>query len=300
MAKDRLRRTMMFLPANNPGMLADAHIYKPYSIMIDLEDAVTHSQKDAARILAYNALKTIDYGNCETVVRINGLDTPYGEEDIKAAVFAGVDVIRLPKTDNAQDIIDVDRIITEVEKKCGREGQTLMMAAIESATGILNAREIAHASERMMGIALGAEDYVTNLKTRRSEHGMELFMARSQIVLVARDAGISCFDTVYSDLENMEGFRKEVQLIKDLGFDGKSVIHPSQIKIVNEIYDPSQKEIESSLRIIAGAYDAKQRGSGVVTVDGKMVDEPIIIRARRTIDIALTSGLIKEDDIYGL
>lgn len=300
MAKDRIRRTMMFLPANNPGMLADAHLYKPDSIMIDLEDAVAQSQKDAARILAYNALRTIDYGSCETVVRINGLDTPYGEEDIRAVVSAGVDVVRLPKTDSAQDIIDVEKIILETEKKCGREGQTLMMAAIESTTGVLNAREIAHASERMMGIALGAEDYVTNLKTRRSEHGMELFLARSQIVLAARDAGISCFDTVYSDLQNMEGFRKEVQLIKDLGFDGKSVIHPSQIKVVNEIYNPSQKEIESAMRIIAGAYEAQQRGAGVITVDGKMVDEPIIIRARRTINIALISGLIKEEDVYGL
>lgn len=300
MAKDRIRRTMMFLPANNPSMLATAHIFKPDSIMIDLEDAVSLDQKDAARILAYNALKTVNYGNCETVVRINGLDTPYGKEDIKAVVSAGVDVVRLPKTDSAQDIIEVEKLISETEEKTGRQGQTLMMAAIESPTGVLNAREIAHASDRLMGIALGAEDYVTSLKTTRSDHGMELFMARSMIILAARDAGISCFDTVYSDLDNMEGFRKEVQFIKDLGFDGKSVIHPSQIEIVNEIYNPSQEDIASAIRIIAGAHEAKERGSGVITVDGKMVDEPIIIRARRTIDIALASGLVKEEDIYGL
>lgn len=298
--KERLRRTMMFLPGNNPSMLAEAHMYGPDSIMIDLEDAVSIHQKDAARFLVANALRTIDYGNTETVVRVNGLNTPYGEDDIEAVVRAGVDVVRLPKTDTAQDIRDVDAIITRVEKEIGREGQTLMMAAIESATGVLNAVEIALASPRMMGIALGAEDYVTNLKTTRSEHGWELFAARSQIVLAARNAGISCFDTVYSNLGNMEGFEKEVQFIKDLGFDGKSVIHPKQITVVNQIYAPTQKQIESAIHIIQGAKEAERKGSGVISVDGKMVDGPIIIRAQRTLDLAVASGLIKEEEIREL
>lgn len=295
--KERLRRTMMFLPGNNPGMLTDAHIYKPDSIMIDLEDAVSINQKDAARMLVYHALKTIDYGDVETVVRINGLDTGLGEKDIEAVVRAGVDVIRLPKTDNAQDIKDVDEIITRVEKEIGREGETLMMAAIESANGVVNAIEIAHASPRMMGIALGAEDYVTNLKTTRSSHGMELFAARSQIVLAARSAGIACFDTVNSNLDDMEQFREEVQFIKDLGFDGKSVIHPKQIAVVNEVYTPTEKDIRKSMRIIAGAKEAERRGSGVISVDGKMVDGPIIVRARRILDLAVASGILKEEDI---
>ncbi|MGI5949951.1 citrate (pro-3S)-lyase subunit beta [Peptoniphilus sp.] len=295
--KERLRRTMMFLPGNNPGMLTDAHIYKPDSIMIDLEDAVSINQKDAARMLVYHALKTIDYGDVETVVRINGLDTGLGEKDIEAVVRAGVDVIRLPKTDNAQDIKDVDEIITRVEKEIGREGETLMMAAIESANGVVNAIEIAHASPRMMGIALGAEDYVTNLKTTRSTHGMELFAARSQIVLAARSAGIACFDTVNSNLDDMEQFREEVQFIKDLGFDGKSVIHPKQIAVVNEVYTPTEKDIRKSMRIIAGAKEAERRGSGVISVDGKMVDGPIIVRARRILDLAIASGILKEEDI---
>lgn len=298
--KDRLRRTMMFLPGNNPGMLTDAHIYRPDSIMIDFEDAVSINQKDAARMLVYHALKTIDYGDVETVVRVNGLDTPFGEEDIRAVVRAGVNVVRLPKTDTAQDIIDVDRIITETEEELGCQGRTLMMAAIESATGVLNAVEIAQASPRMMGIALGAEDYVTNLKTTRSAHGWELFAARSQIVLAARNAGIACFDTVNSNLKDMEQFRNEVQFIKDLGFDGKSVIHPKQVAVVNEIYTPTEKEIKSSLRIIAGAREAERKGSGVITVDGKMVDGPIIVRAQRTLDLAIASGVIKEEDIREL
>lgn len=290
----------MFLPGNNPSMLADAHIYGPDSIMIDLEDAVSINQKDVARFLVAHALKNVDYGDVETVVRINGLNTPFGEADIEAVVRAGVQVIRLPKTDSAQDIIDVDRIITRVEKEIGREGETLMMAAIESASGVLNAKDIALASPRMMGIALGAEDYVTNLKTKRSKHGWELFAARSQIVLAARNAGIACFDTVFSNLDDMEGFKKEVQFIKDLGFDGKSVIHPKQIAVVNEIYAPTQKEIESSMHIIQGAREAERKGSGVISVDGKMVDAPIIVRAQRTLDLAIASGLLKEEDIREL
>jgi len=292
--KDRLRRTMMFLPGNNPSMITDAHIYGPDSVMIDLEDATSVTQKDAARFLVSEALKTIDYKTTERVVRINGLDTPFGADDIRAVVKAGVDVIRLPKTDTPDDIIAVDKLITEVEKEIGREGQTLMMAAIESARGVLNAKEIALASPRMMGIALGAEDYVTNLKTSRSKHGWELYYAREAIVLAARNAGIYCFDTVYSDVNNMEGFKQEVQFIKDLGFDGKSCIHPKQVRAVHEIYTPTPKEIEKALRVINGAKEAEAKGSGVISVDGKMVDAPIIARAYRVLELAKASGAYRE------
>ncbi len=292
--KDRLRRTMMFLPGNNPSMITDAHIYGPDSVMIDLEDATSVTQKDAARFLVSEALKAIDYKTTERVVRINGLDTPFGADDIRAVVKAGVDVIRLPKTDTPDDIIAVDKLITEVEKEIGREGQTLMMAAIESARGVLNAKEIALASPRMMGIALGAEDYVTNLKTSRSKHGWELYYAREAIVLAARNAGIYCFDTVYSDVNNMEGFKQEVQFIKDLGFDGKSCIHPKQVRAVHEIYTPTPKEIEKALRVINGAKEAEAKGSGVISVDGKMVDAPIIARAYRVLELAKASGAYRE------
>ena len=292
--KDRLRRTMMFLPGNNPSMITDAHIYGPDSVMIDLEDATSVTQKDAARFLVSEALKAIDYKTTERVVRINGLETPFGADDIRAVVKAGVDVIRLPKTDTPDDIIAVDKLITEVEKEIGREGQTLMMAAIESARGVLNAKEIALASPRMMGIALGAEDYVTNLKTSRSKHGWELYYAREAIVLAARNAGIYCFDTVYSDVNNMEGFKQEVQFIKDLGFDGKSCIHPKQVRAVHEIYTPTQKEIEKALRVINGAKEAEAKGSGVISVDGKMVDAPIIARAYRVLELAKASGAYRE------
>lgn len=283
---------MMYVPGNNPGMVKDAHIYGADSIMFDLEDSVSINEKDAARFLVYNALKSIDYEGIETVVRINGLDTPYGIEDLEAIVRAEPDVIRLPKTESAQDIIDVENEIERIEKEAGIPvGKTKMMAAVEGALGVLNAREIATASKRLMGIAIGAEDYVTNIKTTRSPGGIELLVARSQILLAARSAGIYALDTVYSDVNNEEGFRDEVKLIKQLGFDGKSVINPRQIGPVHEIYTPSQKEIDKSIRIIKAAEDAAKKGSGVVSLDGKMVDKPILERAQRALMLAQAAGV---------
>lgn len=282
---------MMYIPGNNPGMIKDGHIYGADSIMFDLEDSVSINEKDAARFLVYNALKTIDYEGVETVVRINGLDT-CGLEDLEAIVRAQPDVIRLPKTESAQDIIDVENEIERIEKAAGIPvGKTKMMAAVEGALGVMNAREIATASKRLMGIAIGAEDYVTDLKTTRSPEGIELLFGRSQIILAARAAGIYAFDTVYSDVNNEEGFENEVRLIKQLGFDGKSVINPRQIGPVHEIYTPSEKEINKSIRVIRAAEEAKKRGSGVVSLDGKMVDKPIIERAQRALMLAEAAGV---------
>lgn len=294
---ERLRRTMMFVPGANPAMMRDATIYGADAIMFDLEDSVSLNEKDSARFLVHNALKTIDYSTVETVVRINALDAG-GDQDIEATITAGINVIRLPKTETAQDIIDVEQVITQVEEKYGIEkGTTKMMAAIESATGVLNAREIAHASERLIGIALGAEDYVTNMKTKRSPEGTELFFARSFILHSARDAGIAAIDTVYSDVNNEEGFRAEVEAIKQLGFDGKSVINPRQIPIVNDIYAPSAAEIQKAKETIWAIQDAEERGSGVVALNGQMIDKPIVERAERTIALAKAAGLIKEGEI---
>ena len=287
----------MFVPGNNPGMMQDAFIYGPDSIMLDLEDSVTMAEKDAARLLVHNALKTIDYGNTEMVVRINPLNTAYGKKDVEAVVKAGVHVIRMPKTETAEEVREVEREIERVEKEIGCLGRTKIMAAIESTLGIVNAYEIAVASERMMGIALGAEDYCANLKTQRSPEGTELLFARQQIVVAARAAGIDALDTVYSNLKDMETFRKEVELIKQLGFDGKSIINPRQIEIVNEVFAPTEKAIEKAKTIIAAIKEAEKRGSGVIAVNGKMVDRPVVIRAQRTIDLALASGIISKEDL---
>ena len=284
----------MFVPGNNPGMMADAHIYGPDSIMLDLEESVTIAEKDTARLLVYNALRSVDYGDTEMVVRINPLNTPYGRKDIEAVVKAGVHVIRMPKTETAAEVEEVEREIEKVEREIGCLGRTRIMAAIESALGVVNAYAIATASPRMMGIALGAEDYCANLKTQRTPGGDELRLARETIVVAARAAGIDALDTVYSNLDDMETFRKEVELIHTLGFDGKSIINPRQIEIVNEVFAPTPRAIEKARAIIAAIREAERRGSGVVSVNGKMVDRPVVIRAQRTIDLAIASGIISE------
>lgn len=294
---ERLRRTMMFVPGANAAMLRDAPLFGADSIMFDLEDSVSLKEKDTSRALVHFALKTFDYSSVETVVRVNGLDS-CGALDIEAVVLAGVNVIRLPKTETAQDIVDVEAVIERVERENGIEvGRTRMMAAIESAEGVLNAREIAKASKRLIGIALGAEDYVTNMKTRRYPDGQELFFARSMILHAARAAGIAAIDTVYSDVNNTEGFQNEVRMIKQLGFDGKSVINPRQIPLVNEIYTPTEKEIDHAKQVIWAIREAESKGSGVISLNGKMVDKPIVERAERVIALATAAGVLSEEDI---
>ena len=293
--KDRLRRSMMFIPGNNPGMIRDANIYGADSIMFDLEDSVAYTEKDAARLLVYNALKTLDFGSKETVVRINDLSSGLGVADLEAVVRAGVQVVRLPKTDSAQDVIDCEREIERIEKEAGiHVGTTGMMAAIESANGVLNAAAIAKASDRLIGIALGAEDYVTDLKTTRSD-GIELLFARSMILNAARAAGIAALDTVYSDVNNEEGFVAEATIIKKLGFDGKSIINPRQIPIVHEIFTPTQKDIIFAEKVVKEIDSKKALGIGVFTVDGKMIDIAFYDGAKRTIDLAKASGVYKGD-----
>jgi len=287
---EKLRRTMMYVPGNNPAMLADAHVYGADSIMFDLEDSVALSEKDSARLLVYQMIKNRQ-SNTELVVRINGLDSEHGKKDIEAMVRAGVDVIRLPKTDTAQDVKDVEAIIEKVEEQIGRPiGSTLMMAAIETPLGIINAYQVATASNRLIGIAIGAEDFVTSMKTNRSKVGVELLSARSQLVIAARAAGIAALDTVFSDVEDDETFRREVNLIKQLGFDGKSVINPRQIDLVHHIYKPTDAEINYAKQIMLAIEEANEKGSGVISVGGKMVDKPIVERAMRVLELAGLSG----------
>lgn len=292
----KLRRTMMFVPGNNPGMIQDAGIYPCDCLMFDLEDSVALMQKAAARFLVQEALMTIKYPQ-ELVVRINDPLSECGRQDLEAIVPCQKAIIRLPKTERAQDVIDCAALIEEIEKRCGIvRGSTRMMAAIESAEGVLNAKEIALASERLIGIALGAEDYVTSMKTTRSSEGDELFFARSMILHAARNAKIAAIDTVYSDVNNEEGFKEEVKRIKQLGFDGKSIINPRQIKLVHDIYTPSEKEIEQALAIKAAIVEANQRGSGVISLNGKMIDKPVVERAERIIELAKATGALQEED----
>lgn len=286
----------MFLNCQKPGLIKDPYIYKPDSIMLDLEDAVAEKEKDAARYSLFHALREIDYRGVERVVRINGLDTPYWREDIRCAVAGGCDAIRIPKTESAQDVHVVEEAVIAAEKEFGREaGSVLIMAALESARGIMKALDICEASDRLFGIALSGGDYTKDLQTHITGTGIELMGARQNMVIAARAAGVQCFDTVYTDLDNMDGFRKDVEAIHLMGFDGKSIINPRQIEIVHDIYTPKQKDIIFAEKVVKEIDDKKAKGIGVFTVDGKMIDIAFYDGAKRTIELAKASGVYEGD-----
>ena len=294
--KKRLRRSMMFLNAQKPSLIKDPYIYKADSIMLDLEDAVAENQKDAARFSLFHALKEIDYRGAERVVRINGLDTDLWKEDVRVSVAGGCDCIRIPKTETAEMVKAVEAEVIKAEKEFERpEGSTLIMAALESARGVLNALEVCESSERMMGIALSGGDYTKDLQTKITGTGVELMGARQLMIIAARAAGVQCFDTVFTDLDDEAGFRAEMQQNKDMGFDGKSLINPRQIQIVHEMLAPTQKEIAQAEAIVRTIRENAAKGIGVFTLNGKMLDVAFLPGAERVIQLAKASGLYKGD-----
>lgn len=287
---------MLFLPGANAAMLSTSFVYKPDSIMFDLEDAVSIKEKDSARLLVAQTLKLPVYKEhgIETVVRINALNTPFGLKDLEAVVRAGVDVVRLPMTNSAEDIHELEAHVERIEKECGREvGSTKLMAAIESAQAVVNAVSIAKSSPRLIGIALAAFDYLVDMQTERGD-GTELFYARCAVLHAARVAGIDAFDVVYSNVNDDEGFLKEVSLIKKLGYNGKSLINPRQIELLHNAYAPTASEVENAKKVVEAAEEGERRGLGVVSLNGKMIDAPIIARAQKTIELAKYSGVRKE------
>ena len=292
----RLRRTMMFMNAQKPGLIKDAYIYGCDSIMLDLEDAVAENQKDAARFSLYHALKTIDYGDTEVIVRINGLDTPHWQEDIRVCVAGGADGIRIAKCESAADVHTVEKAVEAAEEEFGAEkGRTLLMAALESPKGILNAYEICCASERMFGVAISGGDFRKSMQTTFQRNGVDMLAARGQMVLAARAAGIQCFDTVFTNLDDQEGFEAEVRQNKAMGFDGKSLINPKQIRFVHETFAPTEKEIIQAEKIVRAVRENAKKGLGVFTVDGKMIDIAFLPGAERTLRMAKACGLYEGD-----
>lgn len=291
----KLRRSMLFLPGANAAMLSTAFVFKPDSIMFDLEDAVSLREKDAARILVFHALQMPIYAESgmETVVRINPLSSPFGMEDLEAVVRAGVDVVRLPKTDTAEDVHQLEAEVERIERACGRPvGSTKLMAAIESASGVINAVPIAMASKRLIGIALAAFDYVMDMQTERGD-GSELYYARCAVLHAARYAKIDAFDAVYSDVNDDAGFLKEVDVIKRLGFNGKSLINPRQIELLHNAFAPTDEEVDYARRVVAAAEQGAAQGLGVISLNGKMIDAPIIEHARVVLRRAAASGTRK-------
>ena len=292
--KFRLRRTMMFMNAQKPSLIKDAYIYGSDSIILDLEDAVAENQKDSARFSLYHALKTIDYGDTEVIVRINGLDTPHWQEDIRCVVAAGADGIRIAKCESAEDVKLVEKHVLAAEKEFGvEEGRTLLMAALESPKGILNAYEIVTASDRMFGCAISGGDFRKSMHVQIEKGGIEMLTARGNMLLAARAAGVQCFDTMFPNVDDMEGFKEEVIQNHQMGFDGKSIISPKHIRFVHETFPPTPKEIAYAEKLINSFNEQADSGVGVYTVDGKMVDLPFFEDARRIIALAKACGVYK-------
>jgi citrate lyase subunit beta/citryl-CoA lyase len=283
---------MLYLPGNNPNMLLRGHLFNPDGLVLDLEDAVAMREKDAARILVRDVLRQGNFGTCEVTVRINGMDTSYWKEDLEAVVPAGIHGIRVPKVEDPKDMVLLDETLSEIETRAGIPlGKTLVFCLLETAKGIWRAYEIATASKRVTAIIPGGEDLTADLRTNRSAEGTELEGVRKMLVLAARAAGVDALDTVFPRITDDEGLRKEVGFIKQLGFDGKSVIHPNQIPIIHDVFTPTEKEIEKAKRIVAAAKEAAERGLGAVSVDGRMVDRPVVKRAEFTL---IRAGLSEE------
>ena len=290
-----MRRSMLFLPGNNPNLLINGNCLGSDAVIFDLEDAVAPDQKDAARILVRNTMRYMDFGNCEIIVRINSIDTPYWKQDIAAVLPYKPSLILLPKTGTAQDALAADAYMTEVEAQLGFEPCTVgLMPLIETALGVENAYAIASCTKRIQALFLGAEDLTADLQCKRTKEGREIEYARTRLVVAARAAGVDVYDTPFTDVNDDEGIVKDAEYAKALGFTGKSSISPRHVEVINQVFTPTQKEIEYAYEVMEAIAEAKAQGKGAIALYGKMIDAPIVTRAQRTIAAAEALGIRRE------
>lgn len=290
-----LKRTGLYASGSNPVNMIQAAFYNEDMLMYDLEDSVPAAEKDAARLLVYQILKEHRPKDKYVVIRVNGIYSEYLEEDLQAAVRANPDCIRIPKVEYAREVQNISERIARIEEKVGLEaGKIQLICNIESYMGVLNAGEIARADQRVVALALAAEDLTASLKAQRTKKGLEVFYARSAVLLACRAAGVDALDIVFSDINDEEGLREDTALAKNLGFDGKTVVHPRQIDVVNSYFTPSTKEIRYALRVLAAVEQGKKEGKGAVALDGGMIDKPMELRALTTLAQAEAAGIHME------
>ncbi len=288
--RERLRRSRLYLPGSEPKFFINAGLHEPDGIILDLEDSVHPDQKHAARILVRNALRTVDFLRAERMVRINQI--PLGLTDLREIAPEGPDVVLIPKVENAEQVRTADRTISEL---LGADARPLwLMPILESALGIENALEIARASARVVALTIGLEDYTADLGVVKTDDGSESLYARSRLVNAAKAAGVQAIDSVYGDIGNLDGLRAWALRSRQLGFEGMGCVHPRQIQVIHDAFAPSPEEIEKALRIVAAFHDAEAKGLGVVSLGSKMVDPPVVTRARRLVDHARAMGLVAE------
>ncbi len=284
-----MRRSMLFLPGNNPNMLINGNCLGSDAVIFDLEDAVAPDQKDAARILVRNTLKYMDFRGCERIVRINSIGTPYWREDLKALLPYKPDLILLPKTESARDILTIDAYMTELGSETG------VMALIETALGVENAFQIASSSKRLKALFLGAEDLTADLRCKRTKEGREIEYARHRLVVAARAAGVDVYDTPFTDVNDDEGIVTDASLAKALGFTGKASISPRHVEVINSVFSPTQRDVDYAYEVMEAIALAKEQGKGAISLHGKMIDAPIVTRAEQTIAMAEALGMRRGD-----
>ena len=292
-----MRRSMLFLPGNNPNLLINGNCLGADAVIFDLEDAVSPTEKDAARILVRNTLRYMDFRGCETIVRINSIDTPYWQKDIDEVLPYKPSLILLPKTGSETDVLTADAYISSVEEKLGMErGSVGLMPLIETALGVENAFRIASATSRVKALFLGAEDLTADLQCKRTKESREIEYARTRLVVAARAAGVEVYDTPFTDVNDDEGIWVDAKTAKALGFNGKASISPRHVEVINSVFSPTQADVDYAYEVMDAIALAKQQGKGAIALHGKMIDAPIVARAQQTIAAAEALGIRREED----
>ena len=289
-ARDRLRRSRLYLPGSEPKYFINAALHGPDAIILDLEDSVRYGEKDAARLLVRNALRAVDFGGVERMVRINQL--PLGLADLDEVIPEEPDLILIPKVERAEQVMEVDRRITRIRQVADMRQSIWLMPILESAVGIENALAIANATPNVVALTIGLEDYTADLGVVKTAEGHESLYARTRLVNAARASGVQAIDSVYGDVGDMDGLRRWGEMSRGLGFEGMGCIHPLQISVVHQAFAPSPAEIERALKIVAAFEEAQQRGLSVVSLGSKMVDPPVVNRALKLVERAKQMGLV--------
>jgi citrate lyase subunit beta/citryl-CoA lyase len=283
----RLRRSRIYLPGNRPRMIQKGPHLGADAVILDLEDSVSPEEKDAARILVARAIEALDFGESEVMVRINPIHAG-GLVDLPVVLASGPDAIVVPKCESRDDVLAVDIAINQNNPS----KPVAILPMIETAKGILNAYEVAGASARVDAITFGGEDFTQDIGATRTKEGKEIFWGRSMLVIAAKAAGVQALDTVFSDLKDEEGLRRDTQEIKEMGFDGRAAVHPAQIEIIHEVFTPTERELQQAVNVKQAAEKARRQGSGVAVVNGKMIDKPIIQRAEKILRISELLDLV--------
>jgi len=296
----KVRRSVIYVPANAPAFINTIPIFCPDVICLDLEDSVPITEKNAARNLLKYAipfLREQTRSEIEIMVRINSVDTPFFFEDINVLKYAPPDSIRLPKVESETEILNLAEKLKTLEKSISCIKKIEIIPVIETVKGLYKIEEIINASDRITGITFGAEDFTKDIGTKRSKSGEELLYARERIVLACKLKKIDAIDTVFPDINDLEGLKKETEFVKQLGFTGKSLIHPSQIEIVNTVFIPTAEEIEKAKSILFAVKIAEKEGTGVISYKGRMVDLPVIEKALNILKYAHKVGIKTEVDL---